>query len=61
MRSGSTVDEDEQTLEEIRNVGSLVVDMLGDANHRRDRFLDDRSNQLQRVVRATSSSSSGLL
>lgn len=53
MQAGSTVDQDEQTLEEIRNVGSLVVDMLGDAITAEIGAAMNASNQLQRVVRGT--------
>ncbi len=53
MRAGSTVDEDEATLEEIRNVGSLVVDMLGDAITAEIDAAMTASNALQRVVRLT--------
>ena len=53
MKAGSTVDEDEKTLEEIRNVGLLVVDMLGDAITAEIDASMSASNQLQRVVRAT--------
>jgi two-component system sensor histidine kinase YesM len=53
MIAGSTVDEDEQTLAEIRNVGSLVVDMLGDAITAEIDASMAASNQLQRVVWAT--------
>ena len=53
MQRGSTVDQDEQTLEEIRNVGSLVVDMLGDAITAEIDASMTASNQLQRVVRLT--------
>jgi two-component system sensor histidine kinase YesM len=53
MLGGSTVDEDEATLEEIRNVGSLVVDMLGDAITAEINASMAASNKLQRVVRLT--------
>lgn len=53
MRSGSTVDEDEQTLEEVRNVGSLVVEMLGDAITAEIDASMTTSNQLQSVVQVT--------
>ena len=53
MLAGSTVDEDEQTLAEIRNVGSLVVDMLGDAITAEIDASMSASNQLQRVVKGT--------
>ena len=53
MLAGSTVDQDEQTLIEIRNVGSLVVDMLGDAISAEIDASMAASNQLQRVVRLT--------
>ncbi|NLV58274.1 MAG: sensor histidine kinase [Clostridiales bacterium] len=53
MESGSTVEEDEQTLAEIRNVGSLVVEMLGDAITAEIDASMATSNQLQRVVQAT--------
>ena len=53
MLAGSTVDQDEQTLIEIRNVGSLVVDMLGDAISAEIDASMTASNQLQRVVRLT--------
>ncbi len=53
MLAGSTVDEDETMLEEIRNVGSLVVDMLGDAITAEINAAMATSNELQRVVRAT--------
>ncbi len=53
MLAGSTVDQDEQTLVEIRNVGSLVVDMLGDAITAEIDASMSASNQLQRVVKVT--------
>ncbi len=53
MLAGSTVDQDEQTLAEIRNVGSLVVDMLGDAITAEIDASMSASNQLQRVVKGT--------
>lgn len=53
MRAGSTVDERMLMLEEIRKVGSLVVDMLGDAITAEIKASMAASNQLQRVVRAT--------
>lgn len=53
MLAGSTVDQDETTLAEVRNVGSLVVDMLGDAITAEINASMAASNQLQRVVRAT--------
>ncbi len=53
MGSGSTVDEDEETLEEVRNVGSLVVEMLGDAITAEIDASMTTSNQLQNVVQVT--------
>lgn len=53
MQNGSKVDENMQTLEEIRNVAALVVEMLGDAITAEIDASMTASNQLQRVVQVT--------
>lgn len=53
IQNGSTVDQDVLTLSEIRNVGSLVVEMLGDAITAEIDASMTTSNQLQNVVQVT--------
>lgn len=53
MQNGSAVDDNEKTLEEVRNVGSLVVEMLGDAITAEIDASMTASNQMQKVVQLT--------
>lgn len=53
MAAGSTVDEDEQLLEEIRTVTALLEDMLQDAISAEIDFSHSASERIQRVLRVT--------
>lgn len=53
MRAGSAFEENDQLLEEIRNVAALFVDMLQESVNAELSASADASNQMQAVVRIT--------